>query len=186
MSSATTSDFIPLKGHCVCRTLTYTLLAQPLITHCCHCSYCQQETGSAFALNTVIECYNFKITSSDQPAFANRPSPSSPDGSKHIVAHCPNPSCNVDIFSYYGGNRATVYVKFGSLDEQSRKRVRPDVHIFTSSKVEWVELGAEVERGVKVCDEFYNMEDVWTKKSLERLGKLKEWKIKQEEEGKAI
>lgn len=175
--------FPPLTGHCVCKTLTYTLTAPPLITHCCHCTYCQQETGSAFALNTVIETYNFTLTSPTRARIVNRPSPSSPDGSQHLVATCPNPNCNVDVYAFYAGNTATVYVKAGTLDEASRVRVRPDVHIFTRSKVEWVDLRGEEQRGIKVCEGFYDRGDVWTEDSLERLERLSEWKAEQERSG---
>ncbi len=69
-----------------------------------------------------------------------------------------------------------MFVKVGTLDEGSRERVRPDVHIFTRSKVEWVDLGREVERGVKVFEGFYDREDLWSRESLERLEKLRAWK----------
>jgi len=179
MATNNAEDFVPLKGTCVCKTITYTLTAPPMITHCCHCTYCQKETGSAFALNTVIETYNFSITSHAHPAFAHRPSPSAPDGSKHLVAYCPNRDCNTDIFSYYGGNRATVYLKCGTLDHESRARVRPDVHIFTNTKVPWIDLKGEEEKGIKVCEEFYDHKDVWTEENLERLAKLRTWKAEQ-------
>lgn len=172
-------EFVPLTGHCVCKTITYTLTAPPMVTHCCHCTYCQQETGSAFALNAVIECYNLTFTSSAEPLFARRPSPSSPDGNTHLVACCPNPNCNVDVFAYYGGNKTTVYLKAGTLDNGSRGRLRPDVHIFTSTKAEWVDLRHEEERGVPVFKEFYDREDVWSKENLERLEKLRTWAMQQ-------
>jgi hypothetical protein len=73
-----------------------------------------------------------------------------------------------------------VYVKVGSLDGESRGRVRPDVHIFTGTKVEWVDLRGEVERGVRVFEEFYDKKEVWTKENLERLEKLRAWAAKQE------
>lgn len=153
-----------------------------MITHCCHCTLCQRETGSAFALNAVIECYNFNITSSATPLILGRPSPSSPSGENHLIAHCPNPNCNVDIFAHYGANKATVYLKTGTLDDESRKRVEPDVHIFTSTKVKWLDLRGEVEKGVPVCEEFYEREDFWSKESLVRLEKLREWKAQQRPE----
>lgn len=183
VSENATQPFTPLTGHCVCKTVTYALTAPPMITHCCHCTYCQLETGSAFALNTVVESYNFTITSSLPPLFANRPSPSAPDGSQHLVAYCPNRACNTDIFSYYGANKATVYVKAGTLDHESRRRVRPDVHIFASSKVDWIDLRGEVDKGVPVYEEFYDREDVWANESLVRLERLRAWKASQENGG---
>ncbi|KAJ4989800.1 glutathione-dependent formaldehyde- gfa [Stagonosporopsis vannaccii] len=186
MASPTTvlsSHCTPLTGSCPCKSLTYSILASPLITHCCHCTYCQLETGSAFALNLVIECYNFSLTSSTNPLYAHRPSPSAPDGSNHIVASCPNRECNTDIFSYYGGNRATVYVKVGTLEMGCREKVRPDVHIFTESKVAWLDLGKEEERGAKVFEGFYDAGEVWGKEELERLKRLRDWKVEQDGKG---
>ncbi|KAF2254966.1 hypothetical protein BU26DRAFT_148624 [Trematosphaeria pertusa] len=163
-------DFEALTGHCTCKSITYTLLAPPLVTHCCHCSWCQRETGTAFALNTVIECYNFRITSPTQPTVARNPSLS---GIGQLVARCP--TCCVAIYSHYSNVTATMFVRAGTLEEGSRQRVRPDVHIFTGAKVEWVDLSKEKERGVKVYEEYYEREDVWSEESMERRKKLLEW-----------
>src|SRR3546814_10161202 len=45
----------PMEGGCGCRDLRYRLTTAPLIVHCCHCRWCQRETGSAFVLNAVVE-----------------------------------------------------------------------------------------------------------------------------------
>jgi hypothetical protein len=44
----------------------------PLLVHCCHCRWCQRETGTAFALNALIESNRFPpdihiFTASKQP-----------------------------------------------------------------------------------------------------------------------
>jgi hypothetical protein len=31
------------------------MLMAPMFVHCCHCIWCQRETGTAFALNALIE-----------------------------------------------------------------------------------------------------------------------------------
>jgi len=45
----------PVEGGCDCRTVRYRLQCAPLFVHCCHCRWCQRETGTAFALNAMIE-----------------------------------------------------------------------------------------------------------------------------------
>lgn len=45
----------PLEGGCDCGRVRYRMQTRPLIVHCCHCRWCQRETGSAFALNALIE-----------------------------------------------------------------------------------------------------------------------------------
>ena len=44
-----TTDY---TGGCSCGSVKYTLLDDPIFTHCCHCHLCQQITGSAFITNT--------------------------------------------------------------------------------------------------------------------------------------
>jgi len=42
-------------GGCDCRRVRYRLATRPLFVNCCHCRWCQRETGSAFAINAMIE-----------------------------------------------------------------------------------------------------------------------------------
>lgn len=105
------------------------------------------------------------------------PSLSSPAGEKHLVAHCL--TCFTALYAHYSANKSLVFVKVGVLEDDSRRRLRPDVHIFTSTKAEWVDLRGEAERGVKVCEEYYQREEVWSEESLRRREALLEWVEKQ-------
>ena len=42
----------PLDGGCSCRQVRFRLLSGPLFVHCCHCTWCQRESGSAFHIST--------------------------------------------------------------------------------------------------------------------------------------
>jgi hypothetical protein len=68
-----------------------------------------------------------------------------------------------------------VFVKAGTLEDSSRQRVKPDVHIFTDTKLDWVNLDAEKDKGIAVYEEFYKHEDVWSEESLERRVTLRAW-----------
>ncbi|KAK1508169.1 glutathione-dependent formaldehyde-activating [Colletotrichum costaricense] len=48
-------SIFPLTGGCACGNIRYSLNAPPMVVHCCHCTSCQRETGTAFALNAVVE-----------------------------------------------------------------------------------------------------------------------------------
>jgi hypothetical protein len=50
----------------------------------------------------------------------------------------------------------------GTLDDPDR--CPPDIHIFTSSKQQWVTLPP----GAKAVPEFYDLDAVWSAESLER------------------
>lgn len=49
------SSIFPMQGGCACGHLRYSLLLPPLIVHCCHCTACQRQLGSAFAINAIVE-----------------------------------------------------------------------------------------------------------------------------------
>ncbi|KAF2741568.1 hypothetical protein EJ04DRAFT_583176 [Polyplosphaeria fusca] len=186
--STSTTPFTPLTGSCPCRTITYTLTRPPLITNCCHCHSCQVETGTAFALNMIIESRYINLTSPSPPSSSparNSPSsparPSSPtpiltstptsSTSPHLLARCP--TCSHVLWSHYLSahyGTAIAFVRAGTLDVESKGRVRPDAHIFVESKVWWVDLRGERERGVWVGEGRYRREEVWGGEALGRLG----------------
>jgi hypothetical protein len=43
------------EGGCACGHVRYEMTSLPLIVHCCHCTWCQRQNGSAFAVNALIE-----------------------------------------------------------------------------------------------------------------------------------
>ena len=54
MHSTDPSEYVQ-DGGCTCGHVRYRMTSAPLIVHCCHCRWCQRETGTAFALNAMIE-----------------------------------------------------------------------------------------------------------------------------------
>lgn len=61
--------------------------------------------------------------------------------------------------------------------------VKPDIHIYTSSKLPWVVLP----EGARSFDESYEIESVWSKESLERrkvlLPEVERWMAERRAEG---
>ena len=50
-----------LEGGCACGKVQYRLTSSPMFVHCCHCLNCQRQTGSAFALNLLIEATQVEL-----------------------------------------------------------------------------------------------------------------------------
>jgi hypothetical protein len=148
-----------LEGGCSCGAVRYRLTSQPLFVHCCHCLNCQRQTGSAFVVNLLIEAERVELLAGEPvPVDASRD-----DGSTQRIFRCA--SCQVALFSEYGV--ATVrFVRGGTLDEP--RAITPDVHIFTRSKVDWLELPGSV----PVFEAFYDVKELWPPASLERLEAL--------------
>lgn len=149
---------VGLSGRCSCGHVQFRLRAAPLFVHCCHCSYCQRETGSAFAVNALVESDQVELL---RGATETVHTPSA-SGKGQDILRCP--LCRVAVWSHYGGaGPAVSFVRVGTLDEPWR--LAPDVHIFTESRQPWVVLP----EGVPAFPRYYRLRDCWPAESLERL-----------------
>src|SRR6187549_3853533 len=127
------SESTDLEGGCTCRSVRYRLASAPLFVHCCHCRWCQRETGSAFALNAMIEADRVALLAGEVEVV-DTPSQS---GKGQKIARCQR--CRIALWSNYAGaGDALRFVRVGTLDEPDR--LPPDIHIFTASKLPWVLL----------------------------------------------
>jgi hypothetical protein len=148
----------PIDGGCDCRQVRYRMETAPLFVHCCHCRWCQRESGASFALNAMIE--TTRITRlAGEPGMVLTPSAS---GRGQQIARCS--TCQVALWSHYaGGGPVISFVRVGTLD--SPDALPPDVHIFTESKQPWVVLP----EGTPAVAEYYDRQQLWPPESLERM-----------------
>jgi len=145
------------EGACTCRAVRYRMTSLPLFVHCCHCRWCQRETGASFALNAMIEADRV-ILDAGAPVVVDTPSNS---GKGQRITRCP--TCWIAVWSNYAGAGDKVrFVRVGTLLEPDR--LPPDIHIFTASKQPWVVLPP----GVPAVAEYYDRERYWPAASLER------------------
>ena len=155
------SDVFPLEGRCDCGQVRYRMQTAPLFVHCCHCRWCQRETGASFALNALIEADRVVHLAAD-PEIVDTPSNS---GKGQRIARCPR--CRIALWSNYaGGGPLLRFVRVGTLDQPDH--LPPDIHIFTSSKQPWVQLP----EGVPAVPEYYDRERHWPSESLARWAML--------------
>ena len=148
-------------GGCTCRRVRYRMTSKPLFVHCCHCRWCQRETGASFALNAMIEADRVQLLQGDVEVV-DTPSNS---GKGQKIARCPK--CRIAVWSNYaGGGDALRFVRVGTLDEPDR--LPPDIHIFTASKQPWVVLPPDT----PAVAEYYKAAELWPEESLERRAVL--------------
>ncbi len=150
-------------GGCACGHVRYRMASAPIVVHCCHCRWCQRETGASFALNAVIESDRVALLQGTVDEVLT-PSLS---GKGQRVLRCPH--CRVAVWSHYpGGGNAVRFVRVGTLDLPDA--LPPDIHIFTASRQPWVMLAP----GVPAFAEFYNAAEIWPAASLARWAAAKE------------
>lgn len=149
-------DF-PAEGGCDCRAVRYRVATRPLFVHCCHCRWCQRESGASFALNAMIEADRV-TTLGEAPELVLTPSES---GAGQTIARCPH--CKVAVWSHYAGSGPLVsFVRVGTLDNPDL--LPPDIHIFTASRQPWVVLPP----GIPAVPAYYDRAAYWPAESLAR------------------
>ena len=146
-----------IEGGCACGRVRYRLTDVPMVVHCCHCSWCQRETGSAFVINALIERDRLEVTGDPEPVMT--PSAS---GKGQEIFRCPD--CHVALWSHYpGAGRKSAFVRVGTMDDPAQ--CPPDVHIYTSTRQPWMVLPEDA----KAFDDFYpSGEGIWPEQGRAR------------------
>lgn len=151
-----------LVGGCACGHVRYRMVGAPMVVHGCHCRYCQRISGSAFAVNAMIEADRVSVIGDGAPEVVQTAS-ALPAGQK--LHRCP--TCRVALWSNHSllGD-AIVFVYAGTLDEA--ERLSPDLHCFTATKHPWVVLP----EGVPAFAGNYDEAQVWSAEAQARVAKV--------------
>lgn len=153
-----------LEGRCACGAVKYRLGGEPMFVHCCHCLDCQRITGSAFVINLWIEG---KLVEADHSLLKSYRLKGG-SGADHDVFFCP--ACGTTMWSKYQRAGESLFVRAGTLEDPSW--VKPDVYIFTRSKLPWVRLP----EGANVFEAYYDLRKLWPAESIERLRQVAPWR----------
>jgi hypothetical protein len=114
------------RGGCLCGAVRYQAEVEPINERVCHCRLCQRAIGAAFNARLLFRIDDVAV---DGPvAFAS----SSPELKRGFCAQCGS-----TLFSRREA-AGIMGVTSGSLDDPSA--FRPTMHIFVSSKQDWVAL----------------------------------------------
>ena len=117
------------EGGCECGAVRYRMTAEPIFVNCCHCRDCQKITGSAFAINAMIEADRVELLEADSLAT---------EGGE---ARCKQ--CGALLWAQhrlFGDN--VLFLRLGTLDEGDR--IQPNAHFFTRSKHSWIIIPEDV------------------------------------------
>lgn len=117
-------------GGCLCGSVRYEIVADPLTLYACHCTECQTASGAAFTLTMVVSC-DAIVAQQGTPRPFERPRV---DGRRKTIFRCP--TCLTALWGVRSeiSNLATVYA--GTLDDTSS--LQPVGHIWTRSAQPWI------------------------------------------------
>jgi hypothetical protein len=125
----------PQPGGCLCGSVRYQILEDPLLAYACHCTDCQTASGSAFALCLTTPISSIEVTKGEPSA-------------RTVVLEGPREwnfalctSCATRLWSVNQNRPGVVSVNSGTLDDTSW--VYPVAHIWVASALEWAPISEE-------------------------------------------
>jgi hypothetical protein len=122
------------SGSCLCGAVRFEIEGSFERFYLCHCEYCRKDSGSAHAANLFSSTASLrwvsgqdKVTRFDLPSTQHR---------RSFCSICGSALPNIQMHG------ALLVVPAGALD--SELTLRPDAHIFVSSRASWDEGLQEV------------------------------------------
>lgn len=119
------------EGGCLCGQVRWRACGQPANVRLCHCRLCQRWTGSPFFARAIFAADVFSW-SGETTSW-----PTSPRIDRRSCARCGTP-----MFSCPKDEPARIAVTIASCDD--RHALAPEVHIWTSEKVAWLDLADDL------------------------------------------
>jgi hypothetical protein len=123
----------PQFGGCSCGAVRYEITGPPVVVYACHCTDCQTQSGSAFAMAAVIPQASFRVTEGSLSMWARETRP----GKTTECWFCS--ACGMRLYHVPGGSAyPNRNIKPGTLDDTSW--LVPTIHFWTRSAQPWVDI----------------------------------------------
>lgn len=123
-----------MDGGCGCGRVRYSISSPQMpVIYACHCTDCQTQSGSAFALQMPIP--ESLLTLTGELVSGERTQPSGAIGTIYSCAHC-----LTRLYSENSMRPGVLVVRAGTLDASNQ--VVPKFHLWTQSKLNWVVIPA--------------------------------------------
>jgi hypothetical protein len=118
-----------MEGGCHCGAIRFRIAGDPIYVNACHCRDCQKLTGSAFAINAMMEDDRIELLKGEPITDAQG------------CIRCPH--CGVLLWASHPMFGDDIrFLRAGTLDES--EKIVPDAHFFVRSKHPWVTIPAGV------------------------------------------
>ena len=128
-----------INGGCYCGDITYEAEADPALTRICHCTDCQQLTGTAFRTVVAAVKGSFRLLTGTPTTFLK----TSESGRVREHGFCPR--CGTPLYATAPGPGPKVYgVRTGTI--RQRDQFVPQLQIWTRSEQPWIASLASVKR----------------------------------------
>jgi len=127
-----------VHGSCHCGSVKYEAIVDPARTTICHCTDCQNLTGSAYRVSIAANEGSFRLATG-RPAVYVKVGDS---GSSRAQAFCSN--CGSPLYTYDADNPKIYGLRVGCIAE--RAALVPRLQKWCRSALRWTESLSAIER----------------------------------------
>ncbi|ODR90011.1 GFA family protein [Sinorhizobium alkalisoli] len=123
-----------IDGQCHCGFVTYEAEIDPDEVSICHCTDCQQLTGSTFRVTVGTPRSSFRLTGGEPKLYIKI----ADNGRKRLQFFCPE--CGSPIYTTGEGDDAEeIGIRVGTINQ--RRGLTPRSQIWCSSALPWIDVG---------------------------------------------
>ena len=120
-----------IDGGCHCGYITYEAEADPQKPFICHCTDCQELSGSAFRIGIRVASDDFRMLSGEPTIYAK----TAESGAKSAQAFCPR--CGSPIYAACFGDAPKFYnIRLGTV--RQRDQFVPKLQFWSRSELHWL------------------------------------------------
>ena len=120
----------PVKGSCLCGSITFEFEAEPVLTGICHCRHCRKQSGGAFSINLAVPRAALKIEGRTLKTFRDLAESGQP------VQRLFCGTCGSPIVSYSEGLPGVAFIKAGTLEDTSW--LKPTMETWCETAQPWL------------------------------------------------
>lgn len=148
----------PQHGGCLCGDVRYRVAEDPVTLYACHCTDCQRQSGSSFALTMIVRRGGVELVQGSPSEYSIE----LPDGRRKRAKFCCR--CATRLFGP-SSTDGLVVVEPGTLDDASW--LRPVAHIWARSAQAWFSIPEGALRFEKqpVGDERLSLARAWKERT---------------------
>jgi hypothetical protein len=131
-----------IDGQCHCGHVKYEAEIDPAKVSICHCTDCQQLTGSAYRVTAVTPTRNLRLTANAPKVYRKY----GDNGRPRLQSFCPE--CGSPLFTAGEGEDAeTTGIRLGTINQ--RRDLKPSRQIWCRSALGWINDIADLPRAEK-------------------------------------
>jgi hypothetical protein len=121
-----------VDGRCHCGQITFEAEIDPDKVLICHCTDCQELSGSAFRIVVRAPAASFKVLTGEPRPYVKQ----ADSGNRMIQAFCPD--CGGPVYGAHTGDHTSYYgIRVSTL--RQRDELAPKLQIWKRSAFSWVE-----------------------------------------------